>query len=84
MNHVTRIAALMRRLRQTLKTLRARPGLAAIIALGVAWGMVMHQMGWAQSAHFAQVRAFADGKAEIDRWHWTPTTRPGWMGTSTR
>jgi len=60
----------MRRLKKTLKALRARPGVAAIIALGVAWGMVMHQMGWAQSAHFAQVRGFADGKAEIDRWHW--------------
>ena len=70
MIHVIRIAALMRRLKQTLKTLRARPGVAAIIALGVAWGMVMHQMGWAQSAHFAQVRAFAEGKPEIDRWHW--------------
>jgi hypothetical protein len=30
----------------------------------------MHQMGWAQMAHFSQVRAFADGEAQIDRWHW--------------
>jgi hypothetical protein len=78
LNHVIRIAALMRRLRQTLKPLRGRPGLAAIIALGVAWGMVMHQMGWAQSAHFAQVRAFADGKGEIDRWHWD-TNDKAWV-----
>ena len=68
----------MRRLKQTLKTLRARPGVAAIIALGVAWGMVMHQMGWAQSAHFAQVRAFAEGKPEIDRWHWD-TNDKAWV-----
>ena len=30
----------------------------------------MHSMGWAQSSYFAQVRALADGRAEIDRWHW--------------
>ena len=30
----------------------------------------MHSMGWAQLAHFAQVRAFAEGQAEIDQWHW--------------
>ncbi len=49
---------------------RARPGLAAIACLGIAWGFVMHSMGWAQLAHFAQVRALADGQANIDRWHW--------------
>ena len=49
---------------------RARPGLAAIACLGIAWGLVMHTMGWAQLAHFAQVRALADGGANIDRWHW--------------
>jgi hypothetical protein len=49
---------------------RARPGLAAIACLGIAWGLVMHSMGWAQLAHFAQVRALADGRASIDRWHW--------------
>jgi len=49
---------------------RARPGLAAIACLGIAWGFVMHSMGWAQVAHFAQVRALADGQANIDRWHW--------------
>ena len=30
----------------------------------------MHTMGWAQLAHFAQVRALADGRASIDPWHW--------------
>src|SRR5215212_7662837 len=30
----------------------------------------MHSTGWAQLAHFAQVRALADGRASIDRWHW--------------
>jgi hypothetical protein len=48
----------------------ARPGLAAIACLGIAWGLVMHTMGWAQLAHFAQVRALADGRASIDSWQW--------------
>jgi hypothetical protein len=49
---------------------RTRPGLAAIACLGIAWGLVMHTMGWAQLAHFAQVRALADGRASIDPWQW--------------
>jgi hypothetical protein len=31
---------------------------------------MMHSMGWAQLGHYAQLRAFADGQPEIDRWHW--------------
>jgi hypothetical protein len=58
------------RLRSTLQSLRTRPGLAAILALGVAWGFVMHSMGWAQTAHYAQVKAFADGQPQIDQFHW--------------
>ena len=57
-------------LRRMAAPVRARPGLAAIACLGIAWGFVMHSMGWAQLAHFAQVRALADGRANIDRWHW--------------
>ena len=72
------IAALMRRLRQTLRTLRSRPGVAAVVTLGFAWGMVMHQIGWAQVAHFGQVRAFADGQAQIDPWHWE-TNDKAWV-----
>ncbi len=48
----------------------ARPGTIAIVALGIAWGSVIHTMGWAQLAHFAEVRALADGERTIDRWHW--------------
>src|SRR3954464_6711830 len=58
------------RLRRMAEPVRSRPGLAAIACLGIAWGFVMHSMGWAQLAHFAQVRALADGQANIDRWHW--------------
>lgn len=49
---------------------RTRPGLAAIACLGIAWGLVMHTMGWAQLAHFAQVRALAEGRASVDPWQW--------------
>ena len=62
--------ATVRRVRRMAEPVRARPGLAAIVCLGIAWGLVMHSMGWAQLAHFAQVRALADGQANIDRWHW--------------
>jgi hypothetical protein len=47
-----------------------RPGVLAIVAIGIAWGAIMHQMGWAQLAHFAEVRALADARKDIDPWHW--------------
>lgn len=50
--------------------LRTRAGIAAIVALAVGWALPLHAMGWAQLAHYAQVRALADGRPEIDRWHW--------------
>jgi hypothetical protein len=68
----------MRRIRSAAEAIRARPGVAAIVCLGIAWGMLMHSMGWAQLAHFSQVRAFADGQAEIDRWHWE-TNDKAWI-----
>jgi hypothetical protein len=72
------IAAFMRRLRLSLQTLRSRPGFAAVITLGVAWGLVMHQMGWAQEAHYDQVQAFANGQTQIDQWHWD-TNDKAWV-----
>jgi hypothetical protein len=56
----------------------ARPGVAAIICLGFAWAMVMHQMGWAQLGHFDQVQAFSKGQPEIDQWHWN-TNDKAWV-----
>ena len=50
--------------------LRGRAGIAAIVALGLAWGLLMHAMGWAQSSFYAQVRALSHGETKIDRWHW--------------
>jgi hypothetical protein len=68
----------MRGPRQTLRALRARPGVAALVTLGVAWGLVMHQAGWAQLAHFGQVRALSKGQAQIDQWHWE-TNDKAWV-----
>ena len=68
--------------RKTVRSLRSaltlRPGVAAIVALGVAWGLVMHQMGWAQMAHYDQVQAFSKGEAQIDQWHWD-TNDKAWV-----
>jgi len=38
----------------------------------------MHQMGWAQMAHFDQVQAFSKGQAQIDQWHWD-TNDKAWV-----
>jgi hypothetical protein len=72
------IAAFMSRLNQLIQSLRARPGVAAIVTLGVAWGLVMHQMGWAQMAHYDQVQAFDKGQTQIDQWHWN-TNDKAWV-----
>jgi hypothetical protein len=40
--------------------------------------MVMHQMGWAQLAHFDQVQGLSKGQAEIDQWHWN-TNDKAWV-----
>ena len=68
----------MSALRSGRAAIRARPGLAAIVCLGFAWAFTMHSMGWAQLAHYAQVRAFAEGQAEIDQWHWE-TNDKAWI-----
>jgi hypothetical protein len=47
-----------------------RPGICAIVALGIAWGLLMHSMGWAQTSFYAQERALAHGQSEIDPWKW--------------
>jgi hypothetical protein len=58
---------------------RARAGLLAIVSLGIAWGLVLHAMGWAQLSSYAQVRALGAGRAEIDRWQWE-TRDKAWFG----
>ena len=72
------IAAFMRRLRQSLQPLSPVPGWPPMVTLGVAWGLVMHQVGWAQLAHFDQVQAFSKGQPQIDQWHWN-TNDKAWV-----
>jgi hypothetical protein len=60
----------VRRLRALRQAVLARPGICAIVSIGLAWGFSMHAMGWAQSSYFAQVRALADGRTEIDSVKW--------------
>jgi hypothetical protein len=38
----------------------------------------MHQMGWAQMAHYDQVQAFDKGQTQIDQWHWD-TNDKAWV-----
>src|SRR3954454_7445801 len=57
-------------MRGILRALRANPGTAAILSVGLAWGLFMHSMGWTQSSVYAQVRALASGTTQIDRWQW--------------
>ena len=45
---------------------RANAGTLAIACVGVWWRLMMHSMGWAQFAHFAQLQAFSEGREEID------------------
>jgi hypothetical protein len=73
-NSSRRAAPLPRPATTTARRLAAfvqrRAGLLAIVALGIACGTVMQGGGWAQTAFYAQVRAFSAGTPEIDRWHW--------------
>ena len=62
----------------------ARAGLLAIVSLGVAWGLVMHSMGWAQSANYAQVRRSPPDRPRSTAGTGRPRTWPGTTGTSTR
>ncbi len=50
--------------------MKRRYGLGAIACLAIAYAMVMHSLGWAETSNFALVRALADGKPEIDQSHW--------------
>ena len=57
-------------MRVAIQWARARAGILAIVAIGISWGSIMHSMGWAQLGHYAEVRALADGRKDIDPWHW--------------
>jgi len=54
---------------------RRRWGALAILALGIAYTLIVPELDrgklfWNQGAHYALVRSLADGKANIDRYVW--------------
>ncbi len=57
-----------------------RRALVALIALGLAYALVMQSLGWAQTAYFAQVKSFADGDAQIDAYHWETRDKSWYEG----
>lgn len=50
--------------------MRAHAAVLAIACVGFGWAFVMHTMGWAQLAHFAEVKALSHGEKTIDAYHW--------------
>ena len=60
----------MRRLRALRQAALARPGVCAIVSIGIAWGLFMHAIGWAQTSYYAQVRSLAAGHSDIDSLKW--------------
>jgi hypothetical protein len=55
---------------QDIERTRRRRGLLAILALGVAYALVIQPLGWAQTSHYALVRALSHGTPKIDAYHW--------------
>jgi hypothetical protein len=59
---------------------RRRRGLLAIAALGIAYAVLMQPSGWAQSSHYALVRALSHGTAQIDAYHWETRDKSWYQG----
>lgn len=59
---------------------RRRRGLLAIAALGFAYAVLMQPTGWAQTSHFALVRALSHGTAQIDEYHWQTRDKSWYQG----
>src|SRR5690348_16428602 len=59
---------------------RRRRGLLAIAVLGIAYAVVMQPTGWAQTSHYALVRAFGHGTPTIDAYHWETRDKSWYKG----
>jgi hypothetical protein len=57
-----------------------RRGLLAILTLGVAYALVMQPLGWAQTSHYALVRALSHGTPKIDAYHWETRDKSWYRG----
>jgi hypothetical protein len=54
---------------ESARLLRRR-GLLAILALVLGYAVLMQPLGWAQTSHYALVRALSHGTAKIDPYQW--------------
>jgi hypothetical protein len=61
-------------------TRAGRRGLLAIAAIGVAYALIMQPLGWAQTSHFALVRALSHGTPKIDAYHWETRDKSWYRG----
>src|SRR5204863_4393410 len=72
------------RFRVYLAPANARPlrrrGLLAILALALGYAVMMQPVGWAQSSHYALVRAFSHGTAKIDPYQWETKDKSYYKG----
>src|SRR2546429_7272573 len=59
---------------------RRRRGLLAIVALGIAYAVLMQPTGWAQTSHYALVRALSHGTPTIDAYHWETRDKSWYQG----
>jgi hypothetical protein len=65
---------------QDIARARRRRGLLAIAALGVAYAILMQPLGWAQTSHYALVRALSNGTPKIDAYHWETRDKAWYNG----
>ena len=65
---------------QDIARARRRRGLLAIAVLGIAYAVVMQPLGWAQTSHYALVRALSNGTPKIDAYHWETRDKSYYKG----
>lgn len=58
----------------------ARRGLLAILALALGYAVLIQPVGWAQTSHYALVRALSHGTAKIDAYHWETRDKSWYQG----
>jgi hypothetical protein len=77
---MTRLAAPAFRRSSDITRAQRRRGLLAILVLGLAYALVMQPLGWAQTSHYALVRALSDGTPKIDKYHWETRDKAWYQG----
>jgi hypothetical protein len=59
---------------------RRRNGILAIVALAFACAALIQPLGWAQTSHYALVRALGHGTPKIDRYQWETRDKSYYRG----